>query len=218
MLEAILFDMDGVLFDTETLYLLVGKPVLEEMGCTNPEAVMMQTIGVSGQGTREIFRNAYGDLFDAAYFLPRCAELVRQHIAENGVPVKTGAAQLLACLRRQNFKMAIASSSRTETIQRLVESAGFSDFFDQMVGCDQVLHAKPAPDLYLTAAERLGVSAQRCLAIEDSPLGTRSALAAGCTTIIVPDHISPPPELRAKAHAVLESLLEVPPVVAALCR
>ena len=213
MFEAILFDMDGLLFDTETLYLALGKPVLEEMGYAAPETVMLQTIGASSKKAAEVFRKAYGDSFDAPQFSRLFTERSDQYLTQNGVPLKPGAAQLLLHLRSRNYRMAVASSSRTETVRQLVGLAGFSDCFDALVGCDQVARAKPAPDLYLAAAEKVGASPERCLALEDSPMGIQSALAAGCITVIVPDHIAPPPELAAKAHAVLDSLFEVPAVL-----
>lgn len=209
-LQAILFDMDGVLFDTETLYESQTRLALTEMGYAPTPELLLSAIGRSAKDTIQLFYDAFGEKFDEPYFTDLLAKKVEDWILTNGVPIKPGVPEFLAYLRRNSYYTAIASSSTTNVITRMAEEAGVISFFDDIVGCDQVPFAKPAPDIYLAAAKKAGLAPQNTLAIEDSFNGIKSACAAGCVTIMIPDRLPATPEMRAKTAAVLNTMHEVP--------
>lgn len=209
-LQAVLFDMDGVLFDTESLYMNQTEEALLQMGHVPTSPLLLSTLGLSAQDTMLLFEQAFGPGFDEPTFSALLEQKVEDWILTNGVPIKPGVPELLEYLRYHSYYTAIASSSTTDVIQRITEEAGLLSFFDSIVGCDQVPFAKPAPDIYLAAAQNAGLPPCKTLAIEDSPNGVKSAVAAGCVTVMIPDRLPATPELRARTAAVFKTMHEVP--------
>ena len=205
-LRAAIFDMDGLLFDTENLYLTYSKAAKDEMGFSIPEELHVETIGRTVEDTRRIFLEHLGQNFPLDTFLDKTKELVNEHVARYGIPVKPGAVELLKELRRHGVIILLASSSPVSTIEENLSAANMRSFFDLIVSGDEVEHGKPAPDIFLLAAERGGVAPEECLVFEDSNNGVLAGCAAGMRTVMVPDVKPPTPEVKGRVYKIFSSL------------
>jgi HAD superfamily hydrolase (TIGR01509 family) len=203
--EAVIFDMDGTLLDTESVFRTIVFEVCTELGFEMTDAVHMSMVGGSHERTNQLLIEAYGVSFPYALFDERCRVIMRDR-SHGGVPVKPGALELVKELRERNIPTAVATSSRNPHAQHHLTAAGLFDLFETIVTRDDVVNPKPHPEPYLTAARRLGVDPLKCLALEDSHSGVRAAHAAGMQTVMVPDLVHPSEEIRALGIAVMESL------------
>lgn len=208
-IKGILFDMDGVLFDTERLHIEIDHKLAAEMGYTLPEALTNQLYGCTDTRVGQIMRAFLGQDFNYEYFRDNSWKLTGEHLEAHGMPLKPGVEGLLAWLSAQGIPMAISSSSTREVILQNIRRAGFEAYFEAVVGGDEVSASKPDPEIFLKAAALLGLPPGDCLAIEDSYAGIRSAAGAGCVTVMIPDMLPPTEEIEALCAAVLGSLEEV---------
>jgi HAD superfamily hydrolase (TIGR01509 family) len=212
--SAVIFDMDGLLFDTEALWQEALLSAAAEGGREIPDEVYNKSIGVRRSQCGGLFLAHFGEdfLFDDFH------ANWRRHfwlIAENRLALKPGAPELLETLDRFGVPRAIATSSSRTTVERHLASHGLMDRFDQIVCRGDYENGKPAPDPFLKAAERLGVEPRSCLALEDSHVGVRSASAAGMMTVMVPDLLEPTEALRALCVLVARDLHQVRDLVQA---
>jgi HAD superfamily hydrolase (TIGR01509 family) len=203
--SAIVFDMDGTLLDTEAVFRDIVYQVSAGLGFTMTEAIHLSMVGSSHERTNELLVEAYGVSFPYRLFDEQCRTLMTERIHES-VPVKAGVHEMLRELHARRIPAAVATSSRRPHVDRHLGAAGLLDAFDAIVTRDDVTHPKPNPEPYLTAAARLGIAPDRCLAVEDSHSGVRAAHAAGMQTVMVPDLVSPSDEIAALCVAVMESL------------
>lgn len=203
--EAVIFDMDGTLLDTESVFRTVVFEVCTELGFEMTDAVHMSMVGGSHEHTNRLLVEAYGVSFPYSLFDERCRVIMRGR-THSGVPIKPGALELVTELRERNIPTAVATSSRNPHAQHHLTAAGLIHLFDTVVTRDDVVNPKPHPEPYLTAARRLGIDPLACLALEDSHAGVRAAHAAGMQTVMVPDLVHPSEEIRALGIAVMESL------------
>ncbi|MGN1203113.1 MAG: HAD family hydrolase [Eubacterium sp.] len=186
-MKAVIFDMDGVLFDTERLCIKAWDYAGEKMNFKRTGDMVFKTLGVNVNTVNRILQEEYGEDFDIKLFRKYCNEFTLNFFRKNKVPVKKGLYAILDYLKRNGYKTAIASSSNRDSIDRNLKSADIIDYFDVIVSGDMIERSKPEPDIYLKAAERLGISPVDCYAVEDSKNGLLSAYSAGCKTIMVPD-------------------------------
>jgi len=203
--EAIVFDMDGTLLDTEMVFRDIVYDVTAGLGFTMTEATHLAMVGSSHETTQRLLVEAYGMAFPYTMFDQQCRSLMREKMAL-AVPVKSGVIELLDELRNRGIPCAVATSSRSPHAIGHLGAAGLLDAFETIVTRDDVTNPKPHPEPYLLAADRLGLAPGRCLAVEDSHAGVRAAHAAGMQTIMVPDLVGPNDEIRGLCAAVLESL------------
>ena len=208
-MKAVVFDMDGVLFDTERLCMEAWMAVAEKWGLPEMEEVFPQCIGLNANDSRLIVLKAYGEDFDYPGFRQEAAEFFQKDIRENGLPVKPGVPEILEWLKGSGYKVGLASSTRSESVLSHLKQAEMEDYFSVVVTGDMIEHSKPRPDIYLLACSRLGVEPEQAYAIEDSPNGVRSAHAAGMWTIMVPDMIAPDEEMRRLSRVILKDMTEV---------
>lgn len=206
MIKAVIFDMDGVLLDTESVCFECWKRAGQERGIPDADQAYRLCIGSNTNDTMEILRNRYGADFDAPAFYARTGELFHIIEAEKGLALMPYVVECLQGLKKAGFRLSLASSTRTPAVHRQLTAAGIFDFFESIVCGDTVLHSKPAPDIYLKACESLGLSPAGCIAVEDSPNGVRAATAAGMRCVMVPDQIQPSEEIRALAWNIIPSL------------
>lgn len=207
--NAVVFDMDGVLFDTERLCQDSWLTVAEERGLPGMEEIFPRCIGRNANDSRRIVLDAYGEKFDYEGFREQASAWFWNYIEKNGLPVKPGVRELLAWLREKEWTVGLASSTRRSSVLNHLEQAGIRDYFKVIISGDMVEHSKPRPDIYLLACRKLGVEPEQAYAIEDSPNGIRSAHAAGMCPLMVPDMIAPDEEMRRLSAGIFEDLGEV---------
>ncbi|KKC37965.1 haloacid dehalogenase [Devosia epidermidihirudinis] len=206
--QAVIFDMDGTILDTESVFRTIVFEVCAELGFEMTDAVHRSMVGGSHERTNQLLVEAYGVTFPYSLFDERCRFVMGER-SMDGVPVKAGAHEFLNELRERDIPMAVATSSRHEHAHHHLGKAGLLDMFRTVVTRDDVVNPKPHPEPYLTAARRLGVDPLTCLALEDSNTGVRAAHAAGMQTIMVPDLVHPSDEIHGLGVSVIESLNHV---------
>lgn len=201
-----LFDMDGLLLDSERTCMLAFEDTTQSFGLPPMPKVALACIGLRADGVRATVSAALSGRVNYEVFYQAWGQRISDAFA-SGIPVKTGVIALLDALKAQSTRCAVATSTRTKSAQEHLKRAGLRGYFKMVVGGDQVVRGKPAPDIYLKAAAMLGVEASACAAFEDSDPGTLAAIASGATVVQVPD-IKPPSEaLRANGHVIAKTLL-----------
>lgn len=203
--QAAIFDMDGTILDTESVFRTIVFEVCTDLGFEMTDAVHLSMVGGSHERTSQLLIEAYGVSFPYSLFDERCRVIMRER-SHAGVPVKRGAREFIGALRERGIPTAVATSSRHPHAQHHLTAAGLFDLFDTVVTRDDVVNPKPHPEPYLTAARRLGIEPAHCLALEDSHAGVQAAHAAGMQTVMVPDLMHPSEEIRALGIAIMESL------------
>ena len=204
-----LFDMDGLLLDSERLARDAFVTACAEFGWAVDLDVYHRCIGSTYARTREILTDHFGPEFPYEDVDTRWNEHYHARLAQGPVPLKTGAAQLLGFLAEIEMPVALATSTRRSTALKKLEDAGILRYFHHLVCGGETELGKPNPDPYLAAADGLGVQPDLCWALEDSENGVRAAHAAGCLVFQVPDLVEPSAELRTLGHSVEPSLVEV---------
>ena len=205
MPAAIVFDMDGLLFDTEALYQEAIAVAATARGCKLDSGIFTRTIGLPWHHVRSLLLDHFGEAFAVDAFLTDWVEHFWR-LADTRLALKSGAIELLDALDELGLPRAIATSSSHRTVQHHLAAHDLAGRFHTIVGNGDYAAGKPAPDPFLTAAERLGVEPRLCLALEDSHNGVRSAAAAGMMTVMVPDLVAPTEEIRTLCVAVAADL------------
>ncbi|HWF76861.1 MAG TPA: HAD family phosphatase [Caulobacteraceae bacterium] len=207
-IRAVVFDMDGLLVDTEAMIRDVYAELAETRGVVMPDHVFHRMIGLPNAASDAVAREHFGPDFPLEAFHADVA--VRVHAAcEAGVALKVGVVELLDHLDAVGAPRAIATSSSHAAVQRTLGPSGILPRFDAVVAAGDYTRGKPNPDPFLTAAARLGMAPQHCLALEDSHNGVRAAHAAGMMTVMVPDLLQATDEMRDLCLAIAESLHHV---------
>ena len=207
-IKAIIFDMDGVILDSESISDITWKKAAEERGLSVTDEILNACRGSNKNDTIQTLKKYYGSDFDSEAFLERTSELFHQIEEKDGIPLLPYAKEILQYLKPR-YRMALASSTRGPTVLRQLRAAGVIDFFETRTTGEMVEHSKPNPEIYLMACKSIGVEPNECVAIEDSLNGIRSAHAAGLKPIMVIDKVQPTDEIRAMCVAVVESLEEL---------
>lgn len=206
--QGVIFDMDGVIFNTEQLLIDCWKVLADRDQIPDIEAVCHRCLGVTKDITRKNFFDAYGPDFAFDAYQKELFSLFQEK-ARQGLPVKKGVFELLTFLKNNHIPTAIASSTYTPVVKQELSDAGLLPFFDVIIGGDQVQRSKPAPDIFLKAAAALDRSPAVCYGIEDSFNGIRALKAAGLTSIMVPDILLPDQTILPLCDHVFPSLLDV---------
>lgn len=204
--DAVVFDMDGVIFDSEHATLECWMELAEKYAIPDIKTPYYACIGVTMQRTREIMMEAYGPDFPYDAYAREASVMFHEKYDGGRLPMKCGVTEILKFLKEAGVKIALASSTRKETVTRELREAGILSYFDELVCGDMVQRSKPAPDIFLLACEKAGVEPGRAYAIEDSFNGIRAAAAGGLRPIMVPDMLPADAEMRELAEAVLEDL------------
>jgi HAD superfamily hydrolase (TIGR01509 family) len=210
--QAVIFDMDGLLFDTEALYQQAYVKAAELAGYDVSPSAIQLTIGVPWVRGRGLMLDALGQQFPIDDYYARMTERFVE-LSATELRLKPGVLELLDLLDDLELPRCIATSSAHETVQDHLSAHELTHRFHAVIGHGDYENSKPAPDPYLLAAARLGIPAASCLALEDSFSGVRSASAAGTMTIMVPDLVSPTEEIRSLCCCVVQSLHDVAALV-----
>lgn len=206
--QAVVFDMDGLLFDTEALYRDAMIHTAPEFGCDMPVSLYLDTIGLSGEATQRLLKQHFGEAFDLDRFWDRAATRFAV-MASSDIRLKPGVIELIDLLDGMGLRFAIATSSRHDDVRRNLEAHALLDRFPIVVAYGDYTNGKPHPDPFLTAARQLAVAPEFCLALEDSHNGVRSASSAGMMTVMVPDLLPPTEEVRAFCVGIAASLHDI---------
>lgn len=211
MIEAVIFDMDGILFDSERIITTCWYQQAEQRHIPREKMkiAVEGCIGLNMNDTRIFFEKLFGKELDYLEFREKTGEMFFKEVAENGLPVMKGVYEILDYLKTTPLKIGLASSSRKENVWKHIRSHQMEHYFEVVVCGDTVEHSKPEPDIYLKACEAIGVAPEKCIAIEDSPNGIRSAYAAGMVPVMVPDQVQPSAEITQLVYRIFDSLLDV---------
>jgi HAD superfamily hydrolase (TIGR01509 family) len=207
-IKAVVFDMDGLLVDTEVVYRDAMMEVSRRRGLELPLDVFLTMVGSPLAHTRTVATEHFGEDFDCDAWIADTWTLAHERI-DLGVALKAGVTELLDALEAADIPRAVATSSSHATVERQLGPNGLIPRFQAIVARGDYARGKPNPDPFLVAAERLGVDPASCLALEDSHNGVRAAHAAGMMTIMVPDLLEATPEIAALCAAVANTLHDV---------
>ena len=205
--SAIIFDMDGLLLDTEKVCLDAFVETRRFFSLSDSPEVCLKCVGLCGDVSDQIIRDSLPKLVGFREFNEEWDKRINVRI-DIDVPLKSGAEKLVQTLASKGYLMGVATSTQTEKACFLLEQSGLLSYFECVIGGDLVEKHKPDPEVYHKVADFLGVNAADCVAFEDSEMGTRAALASGALTIQVPDLIQPSDDLLKLGHVIAPSLLE----------
>lgn len=196
MIKGAIFDMDGLMFDTERLVYENWQGMMDELGLVYNLEVFKQTIGKRKKEVEQFYYDVYGADFPYWELADKGRARYVRRIESEGIPVKTGLYEILAFFKEHGVKIALATSTSRQTAELNLRLAKVTDYFDALVCGEEVKNGKPHPEVFLTAAAKLGLAPEDCAAFEDSINGIKSAYAAGMITVMVPDFLQPTEEIR----------------------
>lgn len=208
MVKGAVFDMDGLMFDSERLVFEIWKEMTSELGLEFTVDVFKQTIGLRRDESEKFYKSFFGEGFDYSSLKLKSRAMFMERINRDGVPIKKGLIPLLDYLKSNGVRLAVATSTSAQTAHKVIRLAGVYDYFDSFVCGEDVTNGKPAPDVFLKAAEKIGVEPKDCIAFEDSINGIKSAYAAKMTTVMVPDFLQPTDEIKPMINFLCKSLDE----------
>lgn len=208
-IKAVIFDMDGLMLDTEKLYVRFWCEAANQLGFPMEEHHALSIRSMAAKYAIPKLKGYFGDSFDYAQVRSKRIELMNQYIEENGIDKKKGIEELLKYLKDHGYKIAVATASDMERTKKYLTRAGLFSYFDKVVCAFMVESGKPAPDIYEKAAEELGEKPQHCIALEDSPNGILAAYRAGCVPIMIPDLDEPDEDTKEILFDMKENLLQV---------
>ncbi len=207
--QAVIFDMDGVLLDTEPISKRAWLRALEAWDATLADEIYLQLVGRTVADTMRILSETLGPDLPILEVRARKDALFKEIIAAEGIPLKPGAVALLDHLEREGCPKAVASSTPKAGVLQRLSMTGLRARFPIIIGGDEVRRGKPSPDIFLAAAERLDIAPEGCWVLEDSEYGIAAAHTAGMTPIMIPDLKPPSAKTAALAYRILPSLADV---------
>lgn len=213
MINAVIFDMDGLLIDTEKYLFQFWMQAAAEAGFTLTKEQLLGMRSLASEFAAPRFRETFGDGFDYFAIRNRRKELMKAHLEKNGVEKKPGVDALLEWLEKHGYKRAVATATDMERTEKYLREIGIFDRFDRIVCAPSVPHGKPMPDVYLHACAQIGEEPKHCAALEDSDNGALSAYRAGCQVIMVPDLALPLPETEKYLTGMAPDLTGVIPLL-----
>ncbi len=207
-IKAIIFDMDGVLLDSESICDKTWEIARKEFGLPEGIDSINKCRGTNFHDSAIILRELYGQDMEAEKYLERCSELFRETEFSTGIPLMPFAKEILEYLKPK-YRIALASSTRGPSVKRQMTNAGLIKYFESLTTGEMVTHSKPNPEIYRMACNSLTLEPEVCVAVEDSPNGARAALAAGMRTILIPDRSPATPDVLEKVWKLCKNLNEL---------
>ena len=205
--QAVIFDMDGVIFDSERLVIECWEVIAAKHNVPDIVEICMRVQGNNREETGKRFREKYGSDFPYEAYKKEVTALFRERYGEGRLPLKPGVAEILKELKRNNIPLALASSTRSDIVKLEMSEANLLPYFDAVLGGDMAPRSKPEPDIFLAAAVALQAEPKYCYVLEDSHNGIRAAYRAGMHPVMVPDMQQPTEEIRGIAEVIVENLM-----------
>lgn len=209
MIKTVIFDMDGLMFDTERLSNEAFYATADQLGVTIHQEMLDAMKGANRETCNRLQREYFGEDADLEYMRAFRKKYTDKYMEEHGVPEKKGLHGLLRYLKTHGYKVVLATSTPEEIAVKLLKQADVYKYFDHMVFGGSVAKSKPAPDIFLKAAAKAYTEPEKCLVLEDSINGVEAGHAAGCQVIMVPDTIPANDRMREIANDIVESLEDV---------
>lgn len=208
-IKGVISDMDGVILDTEKLYVRFWCEAANFYGYPMERRHALSIRSMARPFAIEKLKGYFGEDFDYYAVHDKRIELMDKYIEKNGIEAKKGAKALLSYLKDNGYRVALATATGIERTEKYLKQQGLYEFFDEIVCASMVEHGKPEPDIYIYAAEKIGLKPQECIALEDSQNGIKSASSAGCKTVMVPDLDEPADEIKPLLYDVADGLEDV---------
>ncbi|MEE0957082.1 MAG: HAD family phosphatase [Ruminococcus sp.] len=216
MISGAVLDMDGLMIDSERIVYETWQRMMDDNGYPYDFALYKQTIGKRKNEVEKIYLKTYGADFPYWDFAAQCHDSYIERLKTVGIPTKPGLFELLDFLKAHNVKVSLATSTSRETATLNLQTSGTLPYFDALVCGNDVKNGKPHPEVFLTAAARLGLDPGDCVAYEDSLTGIESAYNAGMITIMVPDYLEPTEEVKPMISKLCKTLDESIPFLETL--
>ena len=209
MIKAVIFDMDGLMIDSERVTFECYQEILKGMNLTMSEEFYKTLLGKPIKGIYQRFYDVYGNDFPIEDVIKDVHALMARRFETEGVPVKTGLKSLLEYLKENNYKTIVATSSNRDRVDTILAQAGITDYFDDSICGDEVTKGKPNPEVFLKSCQKLGVSVDEAIVLEDSEAGIQASYDAGIKVICIPDMKYPEKQYEEKTFKILNDLTEV---------
>ena len=185
--KAVIFDMDGVIFDTEKVYLDIWTEVFEKYGYKMTKELYVTVMGTGRKNVIKTFLENFGDDLPIEKMYEEKDNQLFYIIENQGIPLKEGVKELFSMLKEKNYKIALATSAKRERVEKQIKDKWLKESFDAIVCGDDVEKGKPSPDIFLKAAKKIDVEPENCFVVEDSPAGIKAAFSGGMKGIHVED-------------------------------
>ena len=208
-IKAVLFDMDGVIFDTEREYLKEWNKIFEKYGYEMKKEIYVSVMGRGRKKVKEIFKENFGNDLPIEKMYIEKDKMLKEAIENNEVPLKQGALELLEFLKKNEYKTALATSAKKDRVKSQVNHAKINNLFDAIVCADDIVNSKPNPEIFLKAAEKVNVKPENCIVIEDSEAGIRAAFNAGMIAFHVKDLKEADENIMKYCDKNFENLIEI---------
>ena len=207
--QAVIFDMDGLMIDSERVTFEGYVIECEKRGYVMQESFYRNILGLPRPSIYRVFREQFGEAFPIEEIIEKVHQYMAMVFKTKGVPIKPGLIELLTYLKQEGIKTMVATSSDRQRVDTILSSAKLDGYFNDSICGDEIKRGKPFPDVFLTACEKLGVSVEQAIVLEDSQAGIQASYAAGIPVICVPDMKQPDPEYVEKATFIMPSLYDI---------
>src|SRR4030066_1801443 len=208
-IKLVIFDMDGLMFDTEKLIFKSWKESCKKYKQNLSDKIFIESIGLNRKKTIEIYKKYFAVNFPYEEIIDETMNIFENLIRSEGVPLKEGLLELLEYNKKKQLKMAIATSTKRDRAERMLNLSGTRKFFDLVVCGDEIINGKPDPEIFLETAKKLNCRPGNCIVLEDSKNGIIAAYRAGMLPVMVPDIIKPEKEIEAMIFKEFDNLKEV---------
>ena len=209
MIKAIIFDMDGLMIDSERVTFECYQERLKDMNLTMDEEFYKTLLGKPIKGIYQRFYDVYGNDFPIENVIQDVHQLMAERFETEGVPVKKGLVELLHYLKDNNYKTIVATSSNRDRVDQILAQAKITEFFDDSICGDEVTKGKPNPEVFLKSCQKLGVNVDEAIVLEDSEAGIQASYDANIKVICIPDMKYPEKQYEEKTFKILKDLTEV---------
>lgn len=209
MIKAIIFDMDGLMIDSERVTFECYQERLKDMNLTMDEEFYKTLLGKPIKGIYQRFYDVYGNDFPIESVIQDVHQLMAERFETEGVPVKKGLVELLHYLKDNNYKTIVATSSNRDRVDKILAQAKITEFFDDSICGDEVTKGKPNPEVFLKSCQKLGVNVDEAIVLEDSEAGIQASYDANIKVICIPDMKYPKKQYEEKTFKILKDLTEV---------